>query len=231
VDHTTGTTDDSGHFTFSALDGLYYQISINSGEYTYIWQATSNNKDIYLTVPVTLTTSTYGYTTSYNSTNSSVLVTYTDVNIANVNISVIDTLNGIVVQQKTYTGVTSITSWYHDAASVGEYKIQFDITRVNGIRYQDTKFVRAPGRFGIDWGPDGGSKNIWIYGLVVFAIILVATSLGGMASRIGAIILVGFATALTVMGFLPQTIQFAAALGTAWLVVLLILIRSIRGGD
>jgi len=225
--YTSGKTDSVGKFSFTAEDLTYYKISINEGEYEQIYQATSTYTTVTINIPVAMITRPYDYASTYNTITDSITTTYTDVNIASVvNVTVIDMTLNQVVQESSYTSVTSVTN----TCNVGvankshEFKVNVEFVRTTGHKYTDTIYVRSSSFL----QPTTAPTTQWLlfkYAIYSVMLMLVALGIGAASTKWGVVLLPALAVLGVMIGFLPFNIYSGGILVSAFIAMLEVMRR------
>ena len=218
---SSGETDSTGKYVFSAEDAKYYKVDVNSGEYIYIYQASSTYPTITINIPSAIVSRPYNYAASFNDTTNVVTTTYDDVNSAIVNITITNTNTNKVVHLANYTG-TSITDTYTGVGS-NQYRINLNFTRTTGHTYSDTLYVKSSLYNKVTHTP--AQWVLFEYAAYSVFLMLVALGIGTTSLKYGAVVLPALTVLGIMMGFLPVSIYTVGLFVSAFIAMLEVMRR------
>lgn len=208
VDYTSGITDSTGKYSFEVEDGKYYRITVNSGEYSTIYQASSTYKLVTINIPQSISTRPYLYTSGYNETTRTMSINYQDVNnVIFFNTTWYNLTSGTMVKQSSYSGVSTVTDTLKDNTSgnyYNDYKVIIEFTRTTGQKYTDTMYIKSNYYNKIPGTTD--QYVVFKYGVFTLLLMGVSLAIGGQSIKYGAVALIGIAVLGLLIGFLPWSI-------------------------
>ena len=219
ISNKTGTTDSNGKFVFTAYDGRTYVININTNEYTQTYMGSSQYPTVTVNIPVPVLTRPYVYASSFNDTDGVITSTYQDVNAANVNIKVYNTVNDTVISDRDYLGVTSVNDVVATGDPEGRFKTVFNFTRTTGARYQDTVYLQSTLFNRIPTGTSD-QNTLFIYAVYTVMLMVISLAVGAASIKFGVVFLVALTFAGIIFGFLPWSLYTVGVATSAFIALL-----------
>jgi PKD repeat protein len=232
--YVTGVTDSSGKFTFSVNDLSYYNVSVNGGEYTTIYQASSTSayRIITINIPVAPISVPYVYTGNYNEATHMMNIHYQDVNnVLRFNTTWYNMTNGAVVHMYNITTGTDITDSFFDDpnatpnSTYGNFKVIVEFTRTNGMPYSDTVYVHSLKMTKIPGTSE--QMTIFKYALYTVLIMVIGLGVGSMSVKYGAAMILAMAVLGLLIGFLPWSIYTMGITSAGFIAITVIFRRNV----
>jgi hypothetical protein len=215
----TSKTDSNGHYVFTVTEKRNYLININDGEHTQTYQASPTYKTISINLAYPLMTRAYQYGATYNDTTHTITSTYTDVNDAYLNISIIDTASKTLINSQIYPSTRSVVQNYVVPDANKSYKVQFDFTRTTGAKYSDTIYLQSS-LFNQIPKNTSDQYTLFIYAIYTLVLMVVSLSIGTQSLKYGTVMLVALTFLGITLGFLPLSL-YSVGIATSAFIALL----------
>jgi PKD repeat protein len=226
--YTSGYTDSSGKYVFTANNGQYYKISVNNGEYIHIYMGSSTYTTITLNVPSgKLLTRPYEYSSLYDDATNTIITSYNDVDIADVGISIVDiTFNGMNVHTVNYSSTRGVADVFTVPYPTHEYKVNIQFTRsVNPSHiYSDNIYLKTSAFNNVVYNVSDQWK-LFIYALYSIIMMIVSLSVGYASPKIGSVLLLGLTILGISMGLLPYNMYMGGVLVCGFIAMLEVMRR------
>ena len=218
-DNNSGFTDSNGKFTWIASPGILYTINLNGGEHIQEYMGSDNYRTISINLPYPLMTRAFQYTSILTNNSKTITTTYTDVNNANVNISIVDVATKVTLYTVGYTGTKSVTNNYVIPDANKSYKTVINFTRTTGVQYSDTIYLQSSIFYAI---PKNTSDQytLFIYAIYTIMLMVVALSIGTQSLKYGTVMLVALTFLGITLGFLPLSLYTVGIATSAFIALL-----------